>query len=134
MKHGTDIQTLLSLSNKNCFKYWRKLEFLYLNFKLYNKFKRAFQKLTFDYSTLKTLWLYYGIVIVCLNFIFNFFSWITHVNKNSVDVICAVVALEGGDVRSEVVGCNKKQKNPNNFENFFSFIVKVGFIHLKLCC
>ena len=30
----------------------------------------------------------------------------TYINKDSVDVVGAVVALEGGDVRTEVVGWN----------------------------
>ena len=31
----------------------------------------------------------------------------TYINKDSVDVVGAVVALEGGDVRTEVVGWKK---------------------------
>ena len=32
----------------------------------------------------------------------------TYINKDSVDVVGAVVALEGGDVRTEIVGWKKK--------------------------
>ena len=33
----------------------------------------------------------------------------TYINKDSVDVVGAVVALEGGDVRTEVVGWKQKK-------------------------
>ena len=29
----------------------------------------------------------------------------THINEDCIDVVCAVVALEGGDVWTEVVRC-----------------------------
>ena len=47
----------------------------------------------------------------------------TYINKDSVDVVGAVVALEGGDVRTEVVGWKKK-----NIDARFSRLIVIIII------
>ena len=39
---------------------------------------------------------------------YDFWLSTTHINEDCIDVICAVIALEGGDVRTEVVRCKGK--------------------------